>query len=252
MPDLQLIRTDILKLRKRWGMVALAIVMTTGAMIVGYVVMAIQHASDPSKHGPAGGLHNYQGSAQFLAVMAFVAATIVGSTAGAADLESGVFRDLAATGRPRLALFSSRILGAWGVIVPIAALAALIPAVASIALAGSLAAPGAAAIVAGTASVLVSAMLGAAVSVGLAALVGSRGPVIAIMLGFNLAVAQLLVTLSFLGDARNALPGVAIDRIGHVVDKGLSPTLTTAILVVLAWLGAAYAAGAWRTRTREI
>ncbi len=41
---------------------------------------------------------------------------------GAADLESGVFRDLAATGRSRIALFGSRIPGAWTIVLPIAAI----------------------------------------------------------------------------------------------------------------------------------
>ena len=47
-----------------------------------------------------------------------VAGVIVGATAGGADIEAGVFRDLAATGRSRTALFAARLPGAWAIVVP--------------------------------------------------------------------------------------------------------------------------------------
>ena len=48
-----------------------------------------------------------------LALLASVAGAIIGATAGGADIESGVFRDLVATGRSRTALFFSRVPAAW-------------------------------------------------------------------------------------------------------------------------------------------
>ena len=110
----------------------------------------------------------------FLRMMVIVVGAVIGSTAGAQDLESGVFRDLAATGRSRLALFGARVPGAWAIVVPIAALASAAAAIGSIVLAGELAAPTTAAIVAGTAGVIAAGMLSSAVSVGLAALSGPR------------------------------------------------------------------------------
>ena len=50
---------------------------------------------------------------------------------------------------------------------------------------------------------------------------------------------------------RQAIPTNAVYRIGegpHIIDMGL----ITAIVVALAWAAAAFATGAWRTRTREI
>ena len=38
---------------------------------------------------------------------------IIGATAGGADIETGVYRDLVATGRSRTALFFSRVPAAW-------------------------------------------------------------------------------------------------------------------------------------------
>jgi hypothetical protein len=184
-------------------------------------------------------------------LLTIVAGAIVGSTAGAQDIESGVFRDLAATGRSRIALFGARVAGAWAVVLPLAALSAAAMAGASVGLAGSLAAPTAASVLAGTAGLLATAALSSAVAVGLSALIGSRGPVIAIVLAFNLAIAQMLVGVTFLGDLRQAIPTVALARIAHA-NADVHTTLAVAIAVVAAWIAAAFTAGAWRTKTREI
>lgn len=251
--DLRLISAEALKLRRRRGMLSLALLGTLGSMLIGFTVLVIQHGSDPAKYGPAGGLGNYQGAIEFLALMALVMGAIVGATAGTQDIESGVFRDLAATGRSRLALFGSRVTGAWAVALPIAALAAGFAATASIVLAGSLPAPGAGSLAAGTALALTAAALSAAIGVGVSALVGSRGPVIGILLAFFLAVEPILQQLAFLGDGRGILPSTALDRIGDLPPaSGLNVALGGAIAVVLVWGAVALAAGAWRTRTREI
>jgi hypothetical protein len=106
-------------------------------------------------------------------------------------------------------------------------------------------------LVEGTVGALAAGALASAVAVGLCTLVGSRGPVIAIMLAFNLALAPLLANMSFLGDVRKALPTVDLAQIAHTtatVHTGLALALT----VLGAWIAAAFAAGAWRTKTREI
>jgi ABC-type transport system involved in multi-copper enzyme maturation permease subunit len=249
--DPRLIRAELLKLRRRRGMLALVTALTLGVVALAFTVMTVQHAGNPAKHGPAGGLTNYKDAIKVLGVLAIVAGAIVGSTAGAQDIESGVFRDLAATGRSRVALFGARIAGAWGIIVPVLAVAATAAGVGAIALAGSAATPGASALVAGTAGVLAAGVVSSAVAVGLCALVGSRSPVIAIMLAFSLALANVLRGISFLGDARKAIPNVALDRIAHNPGP-IHTTLGLAIAVLAAWVAAAFAAGAWRTKTREI
>jgi hypothetical protein len=250
--DLRLIAADALKLRRRYGMLAMSLLLTVGTAVLAFTVQIIQHADNPLKHSAAGGLHNYQGAIGFLTVMVFIVAAIVGSTAGSQDIETGVFRDLAATGRSRLALFGSRIPGAMAIVGPIAALVALLTAVVGVALAGPLAAPGATAIIGGTAALLASGALGCFVAVGLAALIGSRGPVIAIVLGFELAISPLLSSIGFLGDIRAALPANALDRIGDQAHRSVAVALGTAIVVLVAWAAAAFAAGAWRTKTNEI
>jgi hypothetical protein len=250
--DLRLIRADALKLRRRRGMLALCVALTLGIVAIMVVVAAIQHASSPLQHPPAGGVMAYDDMMFVLTMMLLVAGAIVGATAGAQDLESGVFRDLAATGRSRLALFGARVPGAWAIVLPIAGLAAAAAAVASLALAGGVPAPDAAAIFAATAGVLTAGALSATVSVGLAALTGSKAPVIATMLAFTLAIAPLLSGIGFLGDARQAIPTNALARIGDAPHQNLEMGLITAVVVVVGWAAAAFAAGAWRTRAREI
>jgi hypothetical protein len=250
--DLRLISVEALKLRKRHGMVALIIALTTGVAAIVFTVMAVQHGSNPSKYSPAGGLKHYRDVVGFLVLMILVVGAIVGSTAGAADIESGVFRDLAATGRSRIALFGSRIPGAWTIVLPVAALAAGVAAVASVALAGSLATPSAGALIAGTVALLLAGALGSALAVGVAALFGSRGPVIATLLAFELAISPLLAAVSFLGGARQVLPGQALDRIAQISQHAVPIALPIALLVIAAWMAAAFTVGAWRTQTNEI
>ena len=250
--DLRLIRADALKLGRRYGMLAISLLLTTGIALLVFTVTAIQHASDPIKNGFAGGLHNYQNAISFLGVMVFIVAAIVGSTAGAQDLETGVFRDLAATGRNRIALFASRIGGAMVIVVPITLLVALVTAVGSVVLAGSLPTPGAGAFASGTFALLASGALGCTVAVGLSALVGSRGPVIAMLLAFELAISPLLSSVGFLGSIRQAIPSNALDRIANGPHPSIPMALGTAIVVLVVWGAAAFAGGAWRTRTNEI
>jgi ABC-type transport system involved in multi-copper enzyme maturation permease subunit len=250
---LALISTDVLKLRRRRGMLAISLLLTAGLMLVAFVVMAIQHGGDPTKYGPAGGLANFKEDIVIVGLMALIVGTIIGATAGTQDIESGVFRDLAATGRSRMALFASRVAGAWAVVLPILGVTAGIVTAGCIALAGSLPAPGAGAIAAGTAAVMVAGALSAAVAVGVSALVGSRGPVIGIMLAFYLAVQNAVLAMGFLGGARQIVPDAAIHRIGDMERMpGVHVGLGAAVLVVIGWSAITLGLGAWRTKTREI
>jgi hypothetical protein len=253
MLDLQLISAEVLKLRRRRGMLAIAILLTLGLVALVFTVMAVQHAGNPAKYGPAGGTANYVDGLSVIVLMSLVVGVVVGGTAGTQDIESGVFRDLAATGRSRLALFGARVTGAWAIVVPIVAVAGIALGGLSIALAGTAAAPGAATLVAGTAGLLAAGALSSAVAVGLSAVVGSRGPLIGILLAFFLAIEPLLAAIGFLGDLRQGIPSVALARIGHMpVDGGVQLALGTAIAVAIGWAAVSIGLGAWKTKTREI
>jgi uncharacterized membrane protein YraQ (UPF0718 family) len=74
-----------------------------------------------------------------------------------------------------------------------------------------------------------------------------------VLLGFELAVLPILSGLSVLGSAREAIPTQALQRIAGTAPGGaVHMALATAVLVVGAWMGSAFLAGAWRTRTQEI
>jgi ABC-type transport system involved in multi-copper enzyme maturation permease subunit len=254
MPNLRLIKAEVLKLRRRNGMLAVAFALTLGLLAVAYLVTAIQHGGNPAKYGPAGGAKGFEDSIEFLAVMGFVTGVIVGSTAGAQDLDSGVFRDLAATGRSRTALFLARVGGAWVVVLSILGITLAADVVGGFLLADGSATPSLGDIGQAAGMALASGALAAALAVGLAALFGSRGPVIGILIAVHVILEPQLQGAGFLGDARQAIPTSALNRIGDQATAGLDykVALGTAIAVVVAWIAAALAAGAWRTKTREI
>jgi hypothetical protein len=250
--DMRLIRAEVLKLRKRPGMLAISGFITIVAAALAVMIPAIMHSSNPVKNGPAGGVENYTGTISVIVLMVIVVGAIVGSTAGAQDIETGVFRDSAATGRSRMALFGARIPGALAIVLPMAAISAAIVAVGGVAFAGTLAAPSASVLIGGTASALAAAALSIIASVALAALTGSRGPVIGIVLAFELAISKLLVGITAFGDVRDIVPNAALDDIGHSPQAAVQMGLGVAIAVLVAWSVAAFASGAWKTHTREI
>ena len=129
-----------------------------------------------------------------LAMPGSVVGVIIGSTAGGADIEAGVFRDLAATGRSRTALFAARVPGAWALVLPMLALAWPSPALVRRARRRARARPRPARDARRRRRPPCSppARCSAAVCVGLAALTGSRGMVIGVVLAFQLGVSPLL------------------------------------------------------------
>src|SRR3954451_11260750 len=153
--DLQLISAEVLKLRRRRGMLLIAGLLTLGIVALVYAVTGVQHAGNPAKYGPAGGATSYADGLRVLVLMASVVGVVVGGTAGTQDIESGVFRDLAATGRSRLALFGARVTGAWAIVLPLLAVTMVVTCGLSVALAGTAAAPHAGILLSGSASVLV-------------------------------------------------------------------------------------------------
>jgi hypothetical protein len=251
--DLRLVSAEVLKLRRRRGMLAIAGLLTLGLVFVVYAVTGVQHAGNPAHYGPAGGRANYVGALGVLATMAMVVGAIVGGTAGTQDIESGVFRDLAATGRSRLALFGARVTGAWAIVLPLLAVTMAAMAGLNIALAGTAPRPDATALVAGTLSILAAGAAGTAMAVGLSTLVGSRGPVIGTMMAFLLALQPLVLAIAFLGELRAVMPTIAISRLGDVaLPPGITLGLACAVGVLVAWGAAALGLGAWKTAAREI
>ena len=229
----RLIRADLLKLYRRTGMMSVVAFIVLGSVVSYFGAdLFLDSSSD------------FETATGVLTLVAAVAGAIIGATAGGADIEAGVFRDLAATGRSRTALFFSRVPAAWILTLGMLLIAVVVSAL--------LSSPSLGDVWRGGLSVLVSGALTAAVCVGLAALTGSRGPVMGIALAFQLGVAPLLAQLDVLGNARWAIPSVAISRIDSADGLLAALPLAGAIAIILAWAAAALGAGLWRTRTQEI
>ena len=230
---LRLIRADLLKLERRRGMLAVVAGLIFAAVGVYFLVGAI--LDKPTDFDSAAGI---------LVLLASVAGAIIGATVGGADIETGVFRDLVATGRSRSALFFARVPAAWAIVLGLLAAALVVAAV--------IARPGVGQFGEAAAQVLVSGALSAAVCVGLAAMTGRSGPVMGLALAFQLGVAPLLAQIEALGDARLAIPAVAISRFGGADGFVGALPLLGAIAIILAWAAAGLAGGLYRTRTQEI
>jgi hypothetical protein len=257
LPGPRLVRAELLKLRRRRGLVLTVTALTVGAVLVTYGVLASLHAANPGHHGPAGGIDNLGHVMWILSALGAVAAALVGATAGAGDLGAGVFRELVVTGRSRTALFLSRIPGGLAFLFPIVAVAYALAAVASVMLAGSLQAPSIETLVGGGFWVLLSTGLYFVLALGVASLVGSRTTTIGILLAWRLALAPIVLSISFLGAGRDILPDAAVQQLApgalesNVQVAKLAMSTGLSAIVILAWLAAALWAGGWRTATRD-
>jgi hypothetical protein len=123
LPTWPLIATRHLELRKRRGLMIVVGVVTIGptALILG--LRLAFHLFDPARYGPAGYPGQFATAASLQAGLGFIAAVVVGVTAGTSDLNDGMFRHLVITGRSRLALYLARIPAGLAILLPAVALA---------------------------------------------------------------------------------------------------------------------------------
>lgn len=255
----RLVRAEVLKLRKRRGLVATAGLLTVVAILITYAILISLHAANPAHHGPAGGITNLGHTIWLLNALGSVAAILIGATAGAGDLGAGVFRELVVTGRSRSSLFAARIPGGLAVVVAFVGTAYALSAVASVAFAGSLAAPSTSLLVTGGLWVLLMTGFWFAVALGLSSFLGSRTTPIAVLLPFHLALSPILIGIAVLGSGRDALPMAAGDNLlPHAVSNVAAATkdgpgmaALTSVVVLGLWVVVSLAVGLWRTRTRD-
>jgi hypothetical protein len=252
----RLISAEILKLRKRRGLLWSSIALVIGPQLVAYTVLAALHAADPAKYDPAGGVDNLTGGIDVLLTLGLVAAIMIGATAGAGDLNAGVFRELVVTGRSRIQLFLVRVPGGLALLLPLAAISFAGSAIASVLLAGNLEAPSPSLLVKAGLWALLAFTLQFVLALGVASLVGSRSITIGVVLAWQLVLSPLLLAFSKLGMARELLPNAAFDRLapGPFAGGGgsdLTMSVAAAVVVLVGWLLVPLVVGAWRTATRD-
>jgi ABC-type transport system involved in multi-copper enzyme maturation permease subunit len=249
---LTLIRMDLLKLRRRRGLMAIALLIAVGSVSIMFTVIAIRHAANPLHVGPAGGVKNFENATDFLGMLAVVIAAMIGVTAGAGEAELGVLRDALATGRSRATLFASRMAAAVLATLAIMAAALMVVTACSIALAGSAHVPSLSEIVQRDTAVLGFAGSAAIVCAGIATFARSRGPVMASVIAFGVLISQLLLHISFLGEVRELLPLASFERMAGDAMSGLNVSLAAAIAVAVGWALAGALAGVWWARRVEV
>lgn len=252
----RMVSSEILKLRKKRSTMLWGLFLGPGSMVIYYAYAALDHASDPAHHGPAGGTLGFARGLQGLAILIGpLAAAMIGTESGAGDTAAGVFRDLVATGRSRLALFFARIPAALLVTFACLAVGLTVAVVASFALADSSATPHLGLIAAGAGWVLLADAIVCVIAVGLGSLTCSRAITLTALIGWELVLSpQLLQSASF-GSARKGLLDGALVRIEpHPLPNG-TPHLSMSILLVVVamtlWPLVIGALGAWRTVTRD-
>jgi hypothetical protein len=225
---MRLVNAEFLKLYRRTGFV----LATVGVTVVPALLMK---AVEDSRFADLFGV---------LALLVVVAGIMAGSSLGTSDESSGVFRELVATGRPRLDLFAARV-PAGLVLVLLAAMAGYVVLAAGdeglvLAYAGWLALVGA---------------VSFALSLGVATLVGSAAQSVAILLALWLIVTPLVQSVESLEWLRDGLVIMGLDRIMPASLSEGEPlhrlSLGGAIAVLLAWTALPLLAGAWRTMTRD-
>jgi ABC-type transport system involved in multi-copper enzyme maturation permease subunit len=254
----QMTSADILKLRRKRGTLIWALVLALGPVLIYFVAAVIQHASDPLKHGPAGGVSNFSDGLRVIALFfGPLTALLIGVEAGTGDAFAGVFRDLVVTGRSRLALFASRVPAALGVTFLVMGAAYVLLLIGTFAFASNLPTPSASLILNGLGFTLLSTGTLCVVAVGFASLTNSKPAAIIALIAWQIVAGPLLASIKSLGNARDGLMGQAIAHFSpvHVGEGGHGASVTMsgglALIVLAIWLGLFLALGAWRTRTMD-
>jgi hypothetical protein len=244
----RLVSAELLKLRKRRGLLLATLTLVVVPVIVADAVLAILHAVDPARHDGAGGTDNFTGALGVISQIGVVAAILVGVTAGAGDLRAGVFRELAVTGRSRLSLFVARLPSGLLFLAPFVAAAFTITAVVATTAAGPGDPPGGELVVRYAGWLILVYGFAFLLGVGVASVIGSQALSIGILLAWQFAISPLLLAT---GALDSFLAGAALERLEPASTDDPSISVLTATVVLTAWASLALAAGAWRTVERE-
>lgn len=257
-PGPRLVGAEILKLRKRRGLVTTTAILAALPPAILFATLTIMHATTPLKHGPAGGVQNLGYGIFVLNLVGGLVATLVGTAAGAGDLSAGVFKELVVTGRSRRSLFLARIPGGLAFVLPPFALLYASVATFTVLSSGSLATPSTALLALGGAWLLLGIAFWFILALGMSSLVGSRSTTIGVLVAWQLVVAPALAGIAVFGVGRDVVPGAGLGRMapheireyaisGVPVPMSLAAAVTATLVTILV----AVALGAWRTETRD-
>jgi hypothetical protein len=241
----QMISAEILKLRRHRSTM-----LTAGALSIGITILYFLVIISRGNGSVAADKALSSGSALLAIYFGSFTAILIGTTAGTLDLTSGVFRDLVATGRSRVALFAVRVPAAVVVALcfNLAGFAVTMVAALLCPVGGTSPSWGVSAQYAGW--VAVATIVVTVLAVGVASLTGSRSMTLTAVIGWQTAATTLLYSAGFLGSLRQGLlsvalshlrPGQAVGSREHPGSSNALPGLvlpmstTVAVLVLVAW-----------------
>jgi ABC-type transport system involved in multi-copper enzyme maturation permease subunit len=252
----RLVRAELLKLRKRRGVWIPAALLTVGAIAIMYIALELFHLANAAKYGPAGGIDNFQHALLVIGQLAgMVAAVLIGASAATEDLNTSVFRDLVATGRPRTQLFLARIPGGLALLLPLVAAAYTLAAVLTAALADGRVVPSIQQLVESGLWTELTAIVFFCLALGLGSLLGSRAATISILLAWLLVLQAILRHIDALGVVRELIPSASLDHISPIAvggpRNGVPMSATAAIIGIIAWTLIPLMLGWWRTQARD-
>jgi len=252
----RLVRAEIMKLATRRGLMIASFLLTVGATLVTFGILAVLHATDPTHHKLIGGLSHFDDGMYTLTQLATVAAILIGATAGAGDLAAGFFRSLVVTGRPRWSLFAARIPGGLAVLLPMSALAYALIAALSQVVPGSEGVPSTTLMVESGLWLELYVAVMFLLTLGVAALLGSRATTIGILAGLQLLVTPVVQGLHNPGVGAEGVLGIALWNLAPTELVNGAPgligmSLSAVVAVIAAWMLLALGLGCWRTITRD-
>jgi hypothetical protein len=249
---MRLVRAEILKLRKRRGLMIWSALLAIGPPVVAYGILIGLHAASPDTHGPAGGTQNLQDLLGLVAVLGGVAGILIGTTAGSQDVAAGVFRDLVVTGRSRRALFDARMPAALAVYLPLLAAGFVLAVAGSYAFAGSRPTASGSDVAGYAGWILATGILDVALGVALASIMSARVAT-GVLVAWNAFVAPLLIQIDALGGARKLIDTAAAESLAPAGTQTVSVAMSTgsAVLVIALWVGLALRVGGLWTVRRD-
>jgi ABC-type transport system involved in multi-copper enzyme maturation permease subunit len=249
----QMFSAEVLKLRRQRPLMAFAALLTIGVVVIFMGYLAIRHASSPLKYPPAGGLDGFDHVLRALGLyFGGLTAILIGTEAGTADLSSGVFRDLVATGRSRWTLFAVRVPAAVAVTLAFSAAAFLLGLVATFLFAGGNPTPSLSLVLQGAGWIVLANSILAALAVGVGSLTGSRGVTLTALIGWELVASPIILNVTSLGGVRGVLLNSALGHLSPTTNfAGVAMSTAAAVAVLAGWAVLPALAGARRTVRRD-
>jgi hypothetical protein len=271
LPPVPLISAKFLELRKRRTLMIVTVAFTVGLPVIFYAIRLLYHLGDPARYAPAGAPNAFATVGILMAEFGFIAAVMLGATAGTADLTDGMFRHLVITGRSRLALYLARIPAGLSILLSLAAAGFTVTCLVT-AFLGSPQAPGAVTLSPGAMAdaglwLELYLVIGFTVGLGLGALMGQRTVPVILLTVLMIIITPALAghALPYFLDGERLVVGVAMDQLKPAALAGgqqvgphggvglqIPPMPTWAMITVIAgWIIGWSAIGAWKMATRD-